>query len=85
MAVVMVQPNKLLRLRGGLGPLQEHAVSGSMTIKLSAEGSSTRVEVTYNVGGFVPAAGGLKAWAVPVDGVVTAQFDRLKSFVEGRD
>ena len=80
MTVVYVDPGKLLRLNGGLGPMQDMAVSGSMTWKLAETEGRTALEVTYKVGGYMP--GGLDAVAKPVDGVLTGQIHRLKKFVE---
>jgi uncharacterized protein YndB with AHSA1/START domain len=44
MEVVFLLPGQLLRFTGGLGPLQEMAIVGSMTFKLSAEGGGTKLE-----------------------------------------
>lgn len=79
--VVAVFPEELVRLQGGLGPLQEHAVQGSMTVRLKKSDTGTVVRVTYNVGGYAP--GGLKAWADPVDRVIKEQFERMKQRAEG--
>lgn len=81
MEVVYADPGSRLRMQGGLGPLQEQAIHGSMTVRLRKDGESTVVDVTYNVVGFVP--GGVKKWATPVDGVLTEQFTRLKQSIEG--
>lgn len=81
MEVVYADPGNMLRLQGALGPLQEQAIHGSMTIRLKKEADKTVVDVTYNVVGFVP--GGIKKWAAPVDGVLTEQFTRLKQSIEG--
>jgi hypothetical protein len=51
-----------------------------MAWKLFPETNGTRLELTYNVGGYRP--GGLAELAAPVDGVLRAQLLRLKSFVE---
>jgi hypothetical protein len=80
MTIVYASPGKLLRLSGGLGPLQEIAVAGSMTWTLSAEGSSTKVDLTYRVGGYYE--GGLATLAPIVDGVLREQLERMKRFVE---
>lgn len=82
MEVVYAEPGKLLRLLGALGPLQQMACQGSMTLKLSAEKDTTIVEVTYNVSGYV--SGGLKTWSAPVNQVIVEQVDRLKKAVEAR-
>ena len=89
--VIWVEPGRRLRLRGGLGPLQEHAVSAVLTITLApvaTDGSpdgarndgACRLIVKYAVGGYVP--GGLAAWAPVVDGVLRQQFTRLQTLVE---
>ena len=80
MTVVYVDSGKLLRLSGGLGPLGEMAVTGTMTLKLTEAAGKTAVEMTYRVGGYSP--GGLDGIAKPVDGVLTTQLQRLKRFVE---
>ena len=81
--VLFVAPGKILRLGGGLGPLQGIATSGSMTIQLSPSPNGTKLEVTYAVGGYLPA--GMNTLAAPVDSVLTAQFIRLKNYIERGD
>jgi len=83
MEVIFAAPGKALALSGGLGPLQSVAVAGSMSIKLTPAGDGTKLEVTYAVGGYLPA--GLNTWAAPVDGVLREQFTRLKNYVERGD
>ena len=68
---------------GVFGPLQGIATSGSMTIQLSPSPSGTKLEVTHAVGGYLPA--GMNTLATPVDSVLTAQFTRLKNYVERGD
>jgi uncharacterized protein YndB with AHSA1/START domain len=80
MTVVYVDPGKLLRLSGGLGPLQDMAVAGAMTWKLTEASGKTTLETTYKVGGYAP--GGVDAIAKLVDGVLATQIQRLKKFVE---
>ncbi len=76
MRVVFAWPGRLLRLSGGLGPLQAMANAGSMDFALSeAEGHATRLELRYVVSGF--AADGMAVMAEPVDGVLNEQLDRL--------
>ena len=79
LSVIYVDPDKELRLEGGLGPLQESAVAGVMIWKLMQAGSSTQVTLTYAVGGYRP---GGKPVATPVDGVLRDQLARLKRLVE---
>lgn len=78
--VLNVAPHETLRLGGALGPLQEHALSGAMTIRLEAADSGTTVRLIYNVGGHV--SGGLEGWAEPVAGVLVEAMQRLRAFVE---
>jgi len=77
MEVVSAAPTKLLRLRGGLGPLQGMAVVGVLSVEFSAQETGTLLTVTYVVGGYT--AGGLEDLAGPVDGVIVEQFERLKA------
>jgi uncharacterized protein YndB with AHSA1/START domain len=78
--VVYVAPREVLRLSGGLGPLQTSGVAGSMTWKLTGETENTRVELSYSVGGFIP--GGFEKIAPAVESMLSEQLDRLKLFVE---
>ncbi len=80
LTVVYAEPGKLLRMRGGLGPLQPLAVSGSMAFTLTEADGITTVELTYTVGGYRP--GGLEEWSKPVDGVLGGQLQRLERFME---
>lgn len=82
MRVVYVQPEKALRLVGGLGPLQAEGVQGAMTFALAAEGAGTRVTVSYVVGGYF--RGGGEALAAPVDTVLKQQVAGLKSAAEAK-
>lgn len=75
LTVVNADPGKLLRLAGGLGPLQAEAVVGTLTWLLEETPGGTRVTVTYAAAGGVE--GGLEAWAPPVDRVVGEQLERL--------
>jgi uncharacterized protein YndB with AHSA1/START domain len=80
MRVVFFQPGKMLRLSGGLGPLQSFPASGVMTVTLApaADGKSTAVTVEYAVAG----APGLGKVAAPVDGVLGMQLAGLKTAAE---
>lgn len=80
MRAVFVQPGKMLRLTGGLGPLQSFPASGVMTVTLApaADGRSTGVTVEYAVAG----APGLGKIAAPVDGVLGQQVADLKAAAE---
>ena len=80
MEILFAAPGKQLRMQGGLGPLQGLAVAGSMTWQLREEAAGSRLELRYNVGGYLP--DGLDAWAKPVDSVLTEQIQRLKQYLE---
>ena len=80
MTVTYVDAPKVLRLQGGLGPLAQQAVTGSMTWTLTDKPGGTAVVLTYNVGGYMP--GGLNTIASAVNGVLALQIQRLKSFIE---
>jgi uncharacterized protein YndB with AHSA1/START domain len=80
MSVVYASPGKLLRLSGAIGPLQEAALTGTMTWNLSEAGGGTTVELIYTAGGF--RVGGFRDIPTVVDGVLRGQLARLKAFVE---
>lgn len=80
MQVVFLAPGKLLRLSGGIGPLQEMAATGSMTFKLSPGDGSTKLEFTYAVAGYRPQ--GMNSLAPIVNQVLTEQIARFKSYAE---
>jgi uncharacterized protein YndB with AHSA1/START domain len=70
--VVMALPGQLLRIRGSLGPLQEMAVTGVLTIKLAAKDTGTEATVTYRLSG--DASHKLDAFIPAVDKVLGQQF-----------
>jgi uncharacterized protein YndB with AHSA1/START domain len=78
--VNQVIPGELLRMTGGLGPLQEHAVTGTLSWQFAASGPDTTATLTYSVGGYFP--GGLEKIAEPVDQVLSDQLRRLKAHLE---
>lgn len=80
MRVVYAAPGEMLRLSGGLGPLQAMPASAVMTVTLTpaADGKSTAVTFEYAVAG----APGLGQIAAPVDGVLAAQVAGLKAAAE---
>jgi hypothetical protein len=80
LTVVYADAGKLLRLTGGLGPLQALAVDGAMTWKFTESGTTTTIEMTYTVGGYAP--GGLAALAPVVDMVLGTQVARLKRLID---
>ena len=79
--VIFALPGKLLRLEGGLGPMQDMAVTGILSFTLAPDGKGTRIRMTYRVAGMLgmPAA----QLAPGVDQVMGIQLERLKTFVSG--
>lgn len=82
--LVTLIPNRIIRLEGGLGPLQEYGVHGAMTIVFAPNETGCSIKLKYNVGGNLP--GGAKAfqqWAPPVAKVIREQMERLQAHCEG--
>jgi len=75
MRVVMVMPNRTLRLSGGLGPLQSEGLAGALTWQLEPFEGGTRITQTYVVGGNMRLDRAVIAPAV--DGVLREQLTRL--------
>jgi len=83
MEIVYVDGRGALHLAGALGPLQTTGASGHLNFALKDLKDSTELTVTYDVGGY--AQGGLgPVWAVPVDGVIGEQVERLKARAEAQ-
>ena len=80
MEVVLAAQGKALVLTGGMGPLQAMAVAGAMSIDFTPDKEGTKLDLTYTVGGYLPA--GLNTLAAPVDAVLSQQLARFKNFVE---
>lgn len=81
MRIVYIQPPRMIRMTGALGPLQAEGVNGTLAIVLTPEGSNaTRVTLTYVVGGYIRAGG--EAIAPKVDEVLAQQMLGLKSAAE---
>ncbi len=80
--VVNVSTGKMLRLSSALGPLQELAVTGTMTwqIEPAAQGTGSTLTMTYTVSGYSPA--GLDKLADIVDQVLGRQLQLLKAHAE---
>lgn len=83
MRVVMAWPGRLLRMRGGLGPLQALGVAGAFTVSFEPAGDGTSTaRLRYQVGGYTPE--GLAGWAAPVDGVLGGHMDRYQAWLAER-
>lgn len=75
MRVVYVDAGRMIRLEGGLGPLQELGVRGVLTVSFQPDGAGTRVTLVYRVGGWRD--GGFADLAPVVDAVLAQQFERF--------
>lgn len=77
MRVIFSQPGKVLRMQGGLGPLQSEAVTGTLTVAMepSKDGQTTKISFSYVVGGYMRYK--VSEIAPAVDGVLGDQFRRL--------
>ena len=78
--VLMLQPGRVIRLSAHLGPLQDLAVNGVLTIVTSASEGKTFLRMTYRVSGTADA--GLEKLAPVVDQVLGQQVTRLKALAE---
>ena len=78
--VVFVDPEKTLRMTGGLGPMQGMGLHGVAEWTLQAEGTSTRVSWRYRAGGYSP--DDLSALAPVVDKVQAHQLDGLARWLQ---
>jgi len=74
--VIHAVPGQMLRMSGGLGPLQAEAVTGTLTWTLRPVDGGTEITSRYLVSGHV--RGDTGAYAAPVDAVIREQFERLR-------
>jgi uncharacterized protein YndB with AHSA1/START domain len=82
MTVIFADRAKMLRMSGGLGPLQAMATSGVLTFAFTDAAGRTTLELTYTV--FAYAKADMAALAPLVDQVTAGQVARLKAHVERR-
>ena len=80
MSVAFLSPGTVLRLVGGLGPLQGSGLAGSLTWRIVPAPPGSKIELTYSVGGYLQ--GGFEKMAPAVNGVLGEQLTRLKNVVE---
>jgi uncharacterized protein YndB with AHSA1/START domain len=75
MRVTFVEPNSLIRMTGGLGPLQGMGMYGALDWKFTDDEQGTLVTMTYKVNGINP--GGFAELAPIVDMVQALQIAGL--------
>ena len=78
MRVVYADPGKILRMAGGLGPMQELGVAGAMTIAFVEKDSKTEVTMTFAAGGYMKQ--GLGSIAGIVDKVLSLQMSGYQAY-----
>ncbi len=54
MSVAFVDPGKLMRMTGGLGPLQGMGLDGALEWRFVEEKGGTRITLWYRAGGYTP-------------------------------
>lgn len=78
--VVMVMPERTVRIMAALGPLQATGATGALTFEMKPTlDGDTEVTQTYQVSGLDPA---MEKAAPGIDAVVGGQLARLKRYVE---
>ena len=75
MRVIQAYPERALRMRGSLGPLQSEPASGVLTIAISEVDGGTRIVWEYVVGGYMRFP--VDVIAPAVDGVMSEQLNGL--------
>lgn len=75
MQILYVDPGKLMRLSGALGPMQGEAMTGTLTVTLAAVNGGTLVKFDYVIGGFTRIP--VDQLAPAVDAVMGEQASRL--------
>lgn len=80
MRISFVEPYKLLRMTGGLGPLQGMGMYGSLDWRFVESDKSTTVTLSYSVQGINP--NGFEQLAPIVDKVQHSQLKRLVDFIK---
>lgn len=83
MVVLFAEPGKLLRLGGGLGPLQGMGIQGVMEWRLEPVEGGTRITLFYRAGGYAP--DDLSEFAPVVDRVQALQLGGLADHLGASD
>jgi len=82
MTVAFVDPGTLLRMTGGLGPLQGMGLHGALEWRFAEENDGTRITLWYRVGGYSP--DDLGKFAPVVDKVQGVQLGGLAVFLRSQ-
>ena len=79
MTVTFVDPGKLMRMTGGLGPLQGMGLDGALEWRFVAENGGTRITLWYRAGGYTP--DDLAKFVPVVDKVQALQLGGLAEYL----
>jgi uncharacterized protein YndB with AHSA1/START domain len=82
MQVVFADPPSLLRMTGGLGPLQGMGLSGVLEWRLTPTDGGTRITLWYRAGGYTP--DDMTKFATAVDSVQKLQLGGLANYLRNR-
>lgn len=83
MLVTFVDPGRLLRLTGGLGPLQGMGLHGALEFRLApSAGGGTTITMFYRAGGYTP--DDLSKFAPVVDKVQALQLGGLGDYLRSK-
>ena len=79
MTVTFVDPGRLMRMTGGLGPLQGMGMDGALEWRFVAENGGTRITLWYRAGGYTP--DDLASFVPVVDKVQALQLGGLAEYL----
>ena len=79
MTVTFTDPGKLMRMTGGLGPLQGMGLHGALEWRFAEEKGGTRITLWYRAGGYTP--DDMSKFAPVVDKVQGLQLAGLAAFL----
>ena len=79
MTVTFTDPGKLMRMTGGLGPLQGMGLHGALEWRFTEENGGTRITLWYRAGGYTP--DDMSKFAPVVDKVQGLQLGGLAAFL----
>lgn len=79
MTVTFVDPGKLMRMTGGLGPLQGMGLDGALEWRFVEEKGGTRITLWYRAGGYTP--DDLTKFVAVVDKVQGLQLGGLADYL----
>ena len=82
MTVTFVDPGKLMRMTGGLGPLQGMGLDGALEWRFVEEKGGTRITLWYRAGGYAP--DDLGKFVPVVDKVQGLQLGGLAEYLRRR-